>query len=730
MDTPKQYRIGCDGKEIEVEFGRMAGQADGSLVVRFGDTVILATACVSDEPREGVNFLPFRVDYEERQYAIGKIPGSFFRREGRPTDKATLVARLVDRPFRPLFPSGYRKDIQVVLTVLSYDPDHSVEVCALLGASLSLGVSKIPIEEAVGAVQVGLVDGQIKINPSGDEMKESALDLIVAGTEDAIVMVEAGADEVEEDVILDALFTGHEAIREMVRQQKNIIEELGEPKEEFVEEVPAEDLEGAVRELVEAEIRDAMSIGDKHERREARSNLRSRAHEELAERFPDQEQGIDAVLDGIEKQAMRDLIVSEGMRSDGRKPEDIRPINCDVGMLPKVHGSGLFTRGETQVLTVAALGPVGDRQMMDTLEQQEELKRYLHHYNFPPYSVGETRPLRGPGRREIGHGALAERALHPVLPPEDDFPYTMRLVSEVLSSNGSSSMASVCGSSLSLMDAGVQISAPVAGIAMGLIKQGDDVVVLSDILGLEDHLGDMDFKIAGTEKGVTAIQMDIKISGVSREILTKALQQSKDGRLHILQKMKEAIPAPREELSRLAPRILSMKVDPSKIRHIIGPGGKTINSIIDEFGVDIDVQDDGSVFISATDGDSAEGAMERIKLITADPEVGKIYKGTVKRIVEKLGAFVEIIPNKDGLVHISNLDTGYVDSVESFVSVGDEIMVKLVEIDDLGRLNLSRKEVIDEMGKEEVESRENRNPGKSGNSGGKSRKSGGRGKRR
>jgi len=732
LQETKEYRIEVPGSDpITVEHGRMAGQADGAVTVYYGDTVMLATACVSDEPREGVDFLPFRVDYEERQYAIGRIPGSFFRREGKPTDQAILSARLIDRPFRPLFPSGYRRDLQVVTTVLSYDEDHSPEMCAILGASLALNISQIPIPEPIAAAKVGLVDGAPKINPSDEELEQSPLDLVVAGTEDAIVMVEASAAEASEDAVLEAILAGHEAIKKMVQQQNDIIAEVGKPKEEFEEESPPEILEQTVRDMATDRLREALRIGDKEERRTARKTVRTEVQEKLAEEFPEQEGEIDSALDEIEKTQMRDRIVREGVRPDGREPNEIRPITCEVGVLPRVHGSGLFTRGETQVLTVAALGSVGDRQLIDSLGADEELKRYLHHYNFPPYSTGETRPLFAPGRREIGHGILAEKALRPVLPDEDEFPYTLRLVSEVLSSNGSSSMASVCGSSLALMDAGVQITRPVAGVAMGLIKEDTGVMVLSDILGLEDHLGDMDFKVAGTREGITVIQMDIKISGVDRAVLSEALERAHTARMFILDKMYEAIPEPRAELSRLAPRIISLKVDPSKIRHIIGPGGKTINSMIDELGVDIDVQDDGTVFIASEDGESGQAAQERIERLTAEAEVGKIYKGEVKRIVDKLGAFVEILPNQDGLVHISELDSKFVDKVESVVSVGDEVMVKLTEVDDLGRLNLSRQAVIEEMGREEVDSKENRNPGKSdsGNDKRSRGRGGGRGKR-
>ncbi len=708
LEEMKEYRIDFAGEPIIFEFGKMARLADGAVTVRYGNTVILVTACVSDEPREGVDFLPLRVDFEERQYAIGRIPGSFFRREGKPTDNAILSARLIDRTFRPLFPEGYRRDLQVIVTVLSYDPDYEADICGIIGASLALGVSPIPARDLLAGVKVGYVDGRIVLNPSDEQMSNSSLDLIVAGTEDAITMVEATGEEVGEDIILDGIIQAQDEIKKLVRKQREIVDEIGKPKEEFAAETVEEELSRAVREMATGDIRKVMSIGDKEDRRSARSRVREDTRTALEERFPDEVEAIDSVLDEIEKEQMRDRILSEGIRADGRKVDEIRPIHCEVSLLGRVHGSGLFTRGETQVLTVAALGSVGDRQLLDSLDHVEELKRYLHHYNFPPYSTGETRPLFAPSRREVGHGNLAERALVPVLPNEQEFPYTLRLVSEVLASNGSSSMASVCASSLALMDAGVHISAPVAGIALGLIKHGDDVVVLSDILGLEDHLGDMDLKTAGTQRGITAIQMDIKIKGVDRGIMQTALERAKRDRQFILSRMKETIAEPREELSRFAPRIMTMQVDPSKIRHIIGPGGKTINSIISDFGVDIDVEDDGTVYIASEDGESAIGAQDRILELTADAEVGKIYKGKVKRVVDKLGAFVEILPNKEGLVHISKLETGFVDEVTSVASVGDEIMVKLVEVDDLGRLNFSRKAVINEMGRERVEAQESR----------------------
>ncbi len=701
MTEAKEYNFDLAGKNLNMQIGKMATLAGGSVTVSYGDTVVLVTACASSEPKD-LNFLPFRVDYEERQYAQGKIPGSFFRREGKPTEKATLMCRVIDRCLRPLFPDGYRHDIQVVATVLAFDEDSSPEVCALNGASLALCMSEVPFSKPVAGVKVGLIDGELIINPTEQQTEEGDLDLTVAGTSDAVLMVEAAGREVPEERILDAIFTGHEEIKKLVRLQERILQDVGMPQVDHEADVCPDEIMEAVSDFATERLRETCFVKDKDAREKARKQLGEAVQEALKEQFPEQEEYIDEALEELEKKQMRRRIVEDRIRVDGRRIDEVREISAEVAQLPRVHGSGLFTRGQTQVLTVAALGPVGDRQLLDSLGHDEELKRYLHHYNFPPFSTGETWPLRAPSRREIGHGALAEKALLPVIPPEEDFPYTLRLVSEVLSSNGSSSMASVCGCSLALMDAGVQISAPVAGVAMGLVKEGSETIVLSDIQGLEDHMGDMDFKVAGTAEGVTALQMDIKISGVNRQILQTALHRAKEDRLFILDKMSEAISEPRPELSKNAPRILTMSVDPSKIRHIIGPGGKTINSIIDDFSVEIDVEDDGTVYISSEDGEGALGAQERIHQLTADVEVGTIYKGKVKRIVDNLGAFVEVLPNQEGLVHISKLDTEYIDAVADAVSVGDEIVVKLVEIDDLDRLNFSREAVIKEMGREQV----------------------------
>lgn len=708
MHMRKTYTLETEGKEMSFEFGRLAQLAAGSVVAQWGDTVILATAAASSKPREDLDFLPFRVDFEERQYAVGRIPGSFFRREGKPSDQATLACRLIDRPFRPLFPDGYRNDVQVVITVLSFDPDCPPEVLGITAASMALNTSWIPLDDPVGAVRMGLVDGELVLNPTNSQADASTLDLVVAGTEDAVVMVEAGAEEVAEDHVIDAIEMAHQEIKRITELQKEIIRDLAEEAEQpFLKSISAE-VEASVRRSVGSRVRDFLFAEDKEDRESMRSEIFEEVHGELEDEFPEESWAIDQVLRQIEKEEMRRAIVDRGQRPDGRKPDEIRPVSCEVGFLPRAHGSGLFNRGETQVLTVLALGSVGDRQMLDSLGHVEEHKRYLHHYNFPPYSTGESRFLRTPSRREIGHGALAERALRPVIPPDDEFPYTLRLVSEALASNGSTSMASVCASTLALMDAGVNIKAPVAGIAMGLVKEGSRYAVLSDIQGIEDHLGDMDFKVAGTAQGITALQMDIKIRGVDRSILREALEQARKGRLFILDKMLEVIPEPREEMSRYAPRIVTLQINPEKIRYVIGPGGKMINSLVDEFGVQIDIEDDGTVYVSSENAEGIEGAVQKIRALTEDVEVGKIYLGTVKRVMDNLGAFVEVLPNQEGLVHISKLDTEFVDSPEDVVSVGDQILVKLVEIDKMDRLNLSREACIKELGRETVEERETR----------------------
>ena len=702
----REYSLEVAGSLMTLEFGELAEQANASAMIRYGDTAVLITVTHSREPRD-LDFLPLRTDYEERQYAAGRIPGGFFRREGRPSEKAILAARLIDRPLRPLFPDGFRHDVQVVTTVLSYDDDHPAEICAIVGASACLAVSPIPWEGPIGCVRVGLVNGEIVVNPTDSQSEESDLDLVVAGTKEGVLMVEAGGNEVSEDTVLAAIDRGHEVIREQVAFQEDIVRHEGQEQMDVEPASVDDEILREVKAMAEGEMEKVIINPDKAAREEQVSQVKESIEEQLLERFEDQEAQIRSALKKVEKEILRRKILDEGLRTDGRQPGDIREISCRVGFLPRAHGVGLFTRGQTQVLTVTALGAVGDRQMLDSLGHDEDFKRYMHHYNFPPYSVGEAWPLRGPGRREIGHGALAERALLPVLPDEDDFPYTIRLVSEVLSSNGSTSMGAVCGSSLSLMDAGVPIKAPVSGIAMGLIREGDQTAVLSDIQGVEDFLGDMDFKVAGTREGITAIQMDMKIKGLGRDVLKQALEKANEGRLYILDCMSKAIARPRPDLSPLAPRISVMQVHPDRIRDIIGPGGKMINKIVKETGVEIDIEDDGRVFVAAPNQEAGEKAREWIRELTQEAEVGQTYLGKVVRITN-FGAFVEILPNKDGLVHISQLAPERVEKVEDVVSEGDMILVKVTEIDDLGRVNLSRKVALREN--DDAESRESRNP--------------------
>lgn len=694
----EKFQMDLGGRPLIMEIGKVAKQANGAVWVRYGDTVVLVTATLAKEPREGIDFFPLLVDYEERLYAVGKIPGGFIKREGRPSEKAILSARLIDRPIRPLFPEGFRNDVQVVATVLSVDQDCAPDITAMNGASVALSISDIPFAGPSGGVIVGRVNGEFVINPTVQQSEKSEMHLVVAGTKDAVLMVEAGAQEVPEEIMLDAIEFGHTAIKEIIKFQEKIIEAVG--KEKLV--VPVykiePEIEEAVRSYLLDKIDNAVRNPDKLARQEAVDQLEKETVEHFAETYPEQEKAVKEVFAKVLKETVRRMIINEGSRPDGRALDEIRPITCEVGVLPRTHGSGLFTRGQTQVLTVATLGAVSDEQILDGLGI-EESKRYMHHYNFPPYSVGETRPMRGPGRREIGHGALAERALVPVLPSEDKFPYTIRLVSEVLESNGSTSQASVCGSTLALMDAGVPISAPVAGIAMGLIMDGDKFAILSDIQGIEDALGDMDFKVAGTAKGITALQLDIKVKGISQEVLRHALAQAREGRLFILNKMLEVIPEPRKELSPYAPRIITMTIDPEKIRDVIGPSGKTIRKIIEETGVQIDIEDDGRVFIAAADAESGKKAVHIIECLTQDVEVGKIYMGKVVRLMD-FGAFVEIIPGalglpgKEGLVHISQLDERRVSRVKDVLKEGDEIIVKVIEIDKQGRVNLSRKEAL------------------------------------
>ena len=688
LENFRTFRTALGGKLLQIETGKVAEQANGACTVRLGDTVVNVTATASEEPKEDVDFLPLSCDYVERMYAAGKIPGGFIKREGRPSEKATLSSRLMDRPLRPLFPKNYHNDIAVIATVLCVDHDCPSDIAAMIGSSVALSISDIPWDGPTGSVRVGRVDGEYIINPDLAQREVSDMNITVAGTKDAIMMVEAGANEVPEEDILEGILFAHNEIQKICEFIEQIQQEIGLPKKPLPEHDIPEGLEEAIREFETADMRSAIQIHEKAERQSAMDALEKTVREKFLEEYPDNAGDIEDVLYKVRKEQMRDLILSEGVRPDGRKTDEIRPIWCETAFLPRTHGSGLFTRGQTQVLTVAALGPLSDAQVLDGVTEETE-KRYIHHYNFPPYSVGEARTSRSPNRREIGHGALAERALLPVIPSKEEFPYAIRLVSEVLSSNGSSSQASVCGSTLALMDAGVPIKAPVSGIAMGLIKEGDEIAILSDIQGMEDFLGDMDFKVAGTRKGVTAIQMDIKIHGISREILSRALDQAHEGREYILQKMLDVIPEPRAELSPYAPRIITITIDKDKIRKVIGTGGKTINMIIDETGAKIDIDDDGQIFIAAPDMESAYAAQAMIEKITEDVQVGKIYTGEVKRIMT-FGAFIEVLPGQEGLLHISRMADHRVNTVEEVMDIGDEVEVRVYEIDDQGRINLER----------------------------------------
>jgi polyribonucleotide nucleotidyltransferase len=690
----KIYTMELAGQTLSVEVGKMAEQANGACTVRYGDTVVLVTATASDEPREGIDFFPLSVDFEEKLYAVGRIPGGFIRREGRPTEKAILTSRLIDRPIRPLFPEGFRNDVVVIATALSIDPEYPPEVFAMIGSSVALSISDIPFLGPTGSVSVGMVDGNFIINPNSNQREKSKLDLVVSGTKDAIMMVEAGAHELTEDEMLDAIMFAHEYIKDIVRFQEKIVQEVGKPKKAYEIFLPGLDLEKKVRAFATERISVAVQAKEKQIREENIKKVTEEIMEHFSDTFQEREKEIEEVINKITKEVVRERILKEGIRPDGRTLTEIRPLSSEVGLLPRTHGSGLFKRGQTQVLTVCTLGAMGDVQILDSL-WEDETKRYIHHYNFPAYSVGEARTSRGPGRREIGHGYLAERALEPMIPSEEEFPYTIRLVSEVLSSNGSSSQASVCGSTLALMDAGVPIKAPVAGIAMGLIKDEEtgQVAILTDIQGLEDHLGDMDFKVAGTEKGITAIQMDIKIKGIDRDILKKALEQARIDRIKILDFMLKVISKPREYLSPYAPKITQTSIHPDKIRDVIGPGGKVINSIIAETGVKIDIEDSGQVYIYSPNQEAADRALKMIEAITRDVEAGDVYTGKVVRIMN-FGAFVELMPGKEGLVHISKLAHHKVDKVEDVLKVGDEITVKVTEIDSQGRINLSHKDTL------------------------------------
>ncbi|AHM56610.1 polyribonucleotide nucleotidyltransferase Pnp [Peptoclostridium acidaminophilum DSM 3953] len=691
------YEMNLAGRALTVEIGKVAEQADGSCMVRYGDTVVLATVCASASPREGIDFFPLSVDYEEKTYAVGKIPGGFIKREGRPSERAVLTSRLIDRPIRPLFPKGYRNEVQVITKVLSVDQDCNPDIVAMIGSSIALSISSVPFAGPTGAVSVGLVDGQLVVNPRLDERENSAMYLVVSGTRDAIMMVEAGADEVSEEIMIEAIIEAHDEIKKIVDFVDGIVAKEGKAKQEYVVFETDPQIKEMVNEYATDKMVSAIRTADKLERVENMDKVKAETaayfEEKYAEGFGEIEKDVKAALDSLVKTQVRTMIAKEGIRPDNRGLEEIRPIWSEVGVLPRTHGSALFTRGQTQALTIATLGALGDVQRLDGLDEKEE-KRYMHHYNFPPFSTGEAKFLRGPGRREIGHGALAERALEPVLPSKDEFPYAIRLVSEILSSNGSSSMASVCGSTLSLLDAGVPVKDMVSGIAMGLIKEGDSIAILSDIQGMEDFLGDMDFKVAGTKKGITAIQMDIKIHGIDRSVLENALRQAKEGRFFILGKMQETMTAPRTELSPYAPRIIQMLIDVDKIRDVIGPGGKVITKIVEETGVKIDIENDGRVFITAENLEAGEKAKAIIENIVKVPEVGEVYTGKVTRLM-KFGVFVEILPGKEGLIHISNIAHERIEKVEDALNVGDVVQVKLMEIDDQGRINLSRKALLE-----------------------------------
>lgn len=690
----KSFRMELAGRPLIVETGKMAKQASGAVLVRYGETVVLVTSTASKEAREGMDFFPLTVDYEEKMYAVGKMPGGFLRREGRPGNSAILNARLIDRPIRPLFDKRCRNDIHVMATVLSVDYDNAPELCGMLGASASLGISDIPWDGPIAGVRVGRIDGQFVINPTQEQLKVSTLNITVAGSETAILMVEGGAQEAPEEDVLDAIMFGHETIKELVAFQKKIIEEVGKPKRTLIfPEIP-EEIKTAIYAYAERPLKEAIFNPDKLTREAHMEEVRKEAEAHFKEIYPENGSDIAECLNHLTKEIVRHMISVDKIRPDGRALDEIRPISCEVGLLPRVHGSALFTRGQTQALTITTLAPMSETQIIDDLTQEIE-KRYIHQYNFPSYSVGETKSSRGPGRREIGHGALAERALIPVIPTVEEFPYAIRVVSEILESNGSSSQASVCGSTMSLMNAGVPIKAPVAGIAMGLVNEGEHFTVLTDIQGMEDALGDMDFKVAGTAKGITAIQMDIKIHGLSREILLAALQQAQKGRMFILGKMAECIDKPAEHLSPYAPKIITLTIPVDRIRDVIGSGGKIINKIISETGVKMDVEEDGHVYIATPDEEAAQRAKKWVEELTHEVQVGETYLGKVTRLM-KFGVFVEILPGKEGMVHVSQLATRRVEKPEDVVHEGDEIMVKVTEIDDKGRINLSRKALLQE----------------------------------
>ena len=696
------FRTALGGRLLQLEIGKVCEQANGQVTVRYGDTVVNCTTTASKQPRQDIDFFPLSCDYEEKMYAVGKIPGGYIKREGRPGEHGILTSRLMDRPLRPLFPKGFRNDVSVVAVAMSVDHDCSPEVAAMIGSSVALATSDIPWDGPTGSVKVGRVDGELIINPTYEQRMKSDIDLTVAGTKEAIMMVEAGANEVSESDMLDAIMFAHEEIKQLCVFIEEIANEVGKEKMEYVVFKADDDVDEAVRAYATDKMIEAIKTFDKLERLENMEKVETETHEHFAEIFEDRDKEVGEVLYAIKKEQVRSMILDEGVRPDNRKLSEIRPLFSETGFLPRAHGTGLFKRGQTQVLSVATLAPLSEAQDLDSIDIDRTTKRYMHQYNFPGYSTGEPKPPRSPGRREIGHGALAERALLPVIPSEEEFPYAIRVVSEVLSSNGSSSMASTCGSCLALMDAGVPIKKPVSGIAMGLIERVEEdgssrYAILSDIQGMEDFLGDMDFKVTGTPDGITAIQMDIKVHGLSREILEQALEQARVGRAYILESMLEEIAAPRAELSPYAPRCISMRVHPDKVRLVIGPGGKNVNKIVEETGCKVDISDDdvGLISIYSSDEASAAKAKSMIEYLTADVEVGKTYEGEVKRIMN-FGAFIEILPGKEGLLHISKIANHRVDKVEDVMNIGDKVVVKVTEIDNQNRINLSRKELVED----------------------------------
>ena len=690
------YSMDLGGRTLTIEAGKIAKQANGAVLVRYGDTAVVVAVTGTKTPREGVDFFPLTVDFEEKMYAVGKIPGGFIKREGRPSEQAILTSRLIDRPIRPMFPEGYHNDVQIVATAVSVDPDNAPDMPAMIGASCALSISDIPFEGPIAGVRVGLIDGEFIINPTVEQAKISQLNLAVAGTKDAILMVEAGANEVSEETMLDAIWFGHGVIKQLVEFQEKIVAEIGKEKMEVPFYAPPEEMVAEIEEYGAQKLKDALMDANKLEREENVAKVKAEIAEVFLEKYPDNAKDVAYITQKLVKKIVRRTISVDKIRPDGRQLDEVRPVSCEVGLLARPHGSSLFTRGQTQILNVLALAPLREAQILDGLGA-EETKRYIHHYNFPPYSVGETKPLRSPGRREIGHGALAERALRPVIPSEEDFPYAIRLVSEVLESNGSSSMGSVCASTLSLMDAGVPIKAPVAGVAMGLVKDGEYFTILTDIQGLEDALGDMDFKVAGTKKGITAIQMDLKVHGLTPAIIKEAFAKTHKARNYILDEiMLPVISEPRKELSKWAPKMLTTKIDPDKIGDVIGKQGKVIQKICAECDCKVDVSEDGQVFVSSIDLDNAKKAIFIVDTIANGPEVGAVYKGIVTRLMS-FGAFVEIVPGVEGMVHISQLDVKRTEKVEDVVNVGDEIIVKVLPKDEQGRLNLSRREALIEV---------------------------------